>query len=304
MENQQLYPIRVVSSRTGLTPHVIRAWEKRYGAITPERSDGNRRLYNEEQIERLQLFRAAIDGGFSIGNIGELNTADLRTMVDNLRKENASQPTATSPPSEVIGQLLGYIHRLDSQGFKSTLYRLSIDLTLPALIYDVIIPLMELIGRHWHEGHIRVYHEHFATTILRNYLYNLIDAHLPAEGAPTCIATTPQGQFHEIGALLLAVFAALDGWQVNYFGPSMPAREIAAAVTTSKAGLVMLSAVFPIDDNRLHQELKLLREGLPKDCQVLLTGAATQNIVVEGVIRSANMVEARTIIRNAREPQV
>ena len=46
--------IKVVARRTGLSAHVIRIWEKRYGAVEPERTETKRRLYSDEQIERLE----------------------------------------------------------------------------------------------------------------------------------------------------------------------------------------------------------------------------------------------------------
>ena len=50
MKPKSLFPIRYVSRQTGLTPHVIRAWENRYGAVTPKRTDTNRRVYSNADI--------------------------------------------------------------------------------------------------------------------------------------------------------------------------------------------------------------------------------------------------------------
>jgi len=66
MDNKSLYPIRYVSQRTGLTPHVIGAWEKRYQAVVPHRSSKNRRLYCEDDDQRLQLLKKITNTGQSI----------------------------------------------------------------------------------------------------------------------------------------------------------------------------------------------------------------------------------------------
>ena len=78
METKSLYPIRYVSQRTGLTPHVIRAWEKRYNAVVPDRSAKNRRLYCEEDVERLKLLKAAKDAGHTISQLAQLGLEDLK----------------------------------------------------------------------------------------------------------------------------------------------------------------------------------------------------------------------------------
>jgi len=75
------YPIRIAAKRSGLTPHVIRAWEKRHQATEPKRTGTNRRLYSEEDVERLSLLRAAIGEGHRIGNIATLPSGELRRLL-------------------------------------------------------------------------------------------------------------------------------------------------------------------------------------------------------------------------------
>ena len=75
MNNAPEYSIKVVARRTGLSPHVIRAWERRYGAVEPERSATGRRLYSDTEIERLQALERATRAGHSIGQIAQLSTS-------------------------------------------------------------------------------------------------------------------------------------------------------------------------------------------------------------------------------------
>ena len=76
-------PIGVVSHRTGLSPHVIRVWERRYGVIKPHRSTGNRRLYSQAEIERLRLLKLVTDAGYPIGQIAHVPDDELRRMTGN-----------------------------------------------------------------------------------------------------------------------------------------------------------------------------------------------------------------------------
>ena len=82
MENTKKYPIKIVANKTGLSMHVIRVWEKRYNAVTPERTETNRRLYSTEDILKLQLLSKSIESGHTIGSIAQLNLSELRGLVE------------------------------------------------------------------------------------------------------------------------------------------------------------------------------------------------------------------------------
>ncbi|HWC58696.1 MAG TPA: MerR family transcriptional regulator, partial [Verrucomicrobiae bacterium] len=75
---EPLLTIQAVSRRTGLSPHVIRIWEKRYNAVLPSRTESNRRLYSGEEIERLALLRDVSRAGHTISSIARLSTPELR----------------------------------------------------------------------------------------------------------------------------------------------------------------------------------------------------------------------------------
>jgi len=83
MANKCFYPIRYVSQRTGLTPHVIRAWEKRYQAVVPHRSSKNRRLYSEDDVQRLQLLKKITDTGNSISQVAKLSSTELLELAQH-----------------------------------------------------------------------------------------------------------------------------------------------------------------------------------------------------------------------------
>lgn len=74
------YTIKLAAQRTGLSQHVIRAWERRYGAVKPSRSIGRHRLYTDEDIERLELLRNATAAGHSIRTIAALPAAKLKSL--------------------------------------------------------------------------------------------------------------------------------------------------------------------------------------------------------------------------------
>jgi methanogenic corrinoid protein MtbC1 len=135
-----------------------------------------------------------------------------------------------------------------------------------------MVPLIQEIGDRWQLGTLKVAHEHIATAVIRTFLGNFARSYALPSSAPGLIVTTPSGQLHELGAILVAAAANNQGWRVTYLGPSLPAEEIAGAVLQDAARAVALSIVYPEDDPHLQSELRKLRKLLPADTALLVGG--------------------------------
>jgi DNA-binding transcriptional MerR regulator/methylmalonyl-CoA mutase cobalamin-binding subunit len=283
MVNAKLYPIKAVAKITGLSQHVIRAWEKRYNAVTPKRSESNRRLYISADVDKLILLKRAIEAGYSIGNIATLETSEIRSIVnqgtDAFQEFNA--PTPVNGAHENINQFLENtlqaIEELNPKKLENILLTTSVRFSQPVLIDNFIIPFLQRIGNLWQEGKIRIYHEHLTTAAIKTFLVDLINKSIPPENAPNVIATTPTGQFHELGALIAALTAANTGRQVAYLGPNLPAEEIAAAAIDKQSVAVLLSIIFPGNDPRLTRELEKLRNLLPENVEIYVGGRSVNS---------------------------
>ncbi|HPC11710.1 MAG TPA: MerR family transcriptional regulator, partial [candidate division Zixibacteria bacterium] len=95
-----LYPIRVVAAKTGLSAHLIRMWERRYGAVEPSRTNTRRRLYSESDVRRLTLLRRATQAGAAIGQIATLPEDDLESLVASYEQLGAVRGAgAPGPPA-------------------------------------------------------------------------------------------------------------------------------------------------------------------------------------------------------------
>lgn len=272
------HPIKVAAQRTGLSPHVIRVWEKRYGAVVPERTTTNRRTYSDGDIERLRLLHQATLGGHSIGQVAHLATEDLMDLV----RENmgGTPPPSVAPaqsrePQAYVEACIKAARELDSNQIEAQLAEAAIDLPRTGLIERVIEPLMQRIGDLWHEGILHVAEEHLATAVVRSFLGNIVETQRAPEGAPGIIVTTPVRQVHEIGALLTAGTAISGGWRVAYLGCDLPADEIAGAARRYGARVVALSIVYPSDDPLLGGELQQLRRGIGNDTVILAGGRSS-----------------------------
>jgi MerR family transcriptional regulator, light-induced transcriptional regulator len=274
--------MRVVARRTGLTSHVIRVWERRYGTVSPMRTPTNRRLYSDADIERLQLLRRATLAGHSIGHIAKLPIERLHTLVaaEEAVTPSLLQPISARPenlsPASILAACIKASEQLDAMLLEEILTRAAVKFSQPVFIEQVIVPLMYRIGDLWHEGTLRVAHEHLVSAVVRTSLGSLSRGFAPTASAPALVVATPTGQMHELGALIVAVTAASDGWRVSYLGPSLPAEDIAAAAHQNGARAVALSLIYPADDPYLKGELSTLRRGLADGVLVLAGGQAAE----------------------------
>lgn len=177
------YPIKVVSQMTGLSVHVIRAWEKRYNVVEPERTDTNRRLYSEEDIEKLKLLNDVLQKGHSIGGVANLTSNELKNLLSSNKNGqeglNDGIPPTTSPEvvENVLSDSIEAIRNYDAKKLEAILLNVSTKLTQPILIEEVIIPLVYKVGELWHSGEIRVANEHLGSSVIRGFLFNLLESY-------------------------------------------------------------------------------------------------------------------------------
>jgi MerR family transcriptional regulator, light-induced transcriptional regulator len=268
------HSIKMLARKTGLTPHVIRVWERRYGAVTPCRTGTNRRLYSDDEVARLALLRQAIQAGHSIGNIAQLPTDQLSQIAGEpiAVQENGGDKQVSG--ESIIDDSLKAIRALNTAEFEDVLSRGIVALGQHGLLEKVIGPLAWKLGDLWREGEILAAHEHFATTVIRNFLGRNAKSFTTNSNAPVLVVTTPAGQLHELGAVMVAAAAGDLGWRVVYLGPSLPAADISAAATQNRARAVALSIVYPEDDPNLPAELENLRKYLPAETHIVAGGRA------------------------------
>lgn len=273
------HPIGVVSSRTGLAQDVLRAWERRYGAVVPHRTATGRRLYTDHDLEKLRLLRRAVESGRRISDVASLALEELQALVREDRVSGVPARTRGGDDAGVLGgtfveRALAAIRDLDAIALDGVLADASVELPPAGLRREVLHPLLERLGNDWRSGALRVAHEHLGSAVIRSFLGSLRLARQVPRGAPCVVVTTPSGQRHELGAFLAATAAMEIGWDAVYLGPNLPAREIAAAARQKSARAVALSLVFPSTDPGLGDELRELRRLLGASLPVFVGGAA------------------------------
>lgn len=297
MERTQLFEIKAVSKRTGLSPFVIRAWENRYNAVTPVRNGNNRRLYCSADIEKLSLLKRATDSGYSIGTIAGMGIEELKEISPEISELSAGPEIRSSTPKDFISDALEKVRAMDSYALNEVLLKASVEFSQPVLFEKFLIPLIAEVGELWKKGDLRIADEHIVTSTIRTFLSNLLNSHKLQHSSASLIVTTPSGQLHELGALISAIIAASEGWNVTYLGPNLPVEEIALSVKKTNSRAVLLSIIYPEDDPNLGNELERLRTLVPKKTAILLSGRG-----VRGYLDYAEKIEA-DVLDSPREFQ-
>ncbi len=266
--------IKLAARKSGLSTHLIRMWQKRYDAVSPHRSESNRRLYSEDEIERLKLLRAAVDAGHRIGDVARLSDDDLRHLVP--AAVEVSPPARDIPlpsrPDDAIHAAIEATLAMDGARLQQVLTQASATFGFRRALEQYFAPLAHRIGELWRDGVMTAAHEHFASAAIRTFLLGSSRTFARSTGQATVVVVTPAGQLHEIGAVLVAAASGDLGWHVVFLGASLPAAEIAGAAIQHRARAVAVSIVYPPDDPQLPDELRALRRALPVDTQIIAGG--------------------------------
>ena len=277
------YPIQVVVRETGLSAHVLRVWEKRYGAVVPQRTATQRRVYSDADVRRLKLLRQATLLGHPIGSVAKVPDEALEKLVKAAAGQSAISSTGLvreetpTPDLRIILDCIEAVKAFDADSLNRLLERATVQLGHIGLLHRLIAPLAQRLGDLWIEGSLRTSHEHFATALIRGFLLNPARQYAGTSPTLALVAATPQGQLHELGAVMATALAAEQGWRAIYLGPSLPAAEIAGAAFQNDARVVALSLVYPDGDPNVERELHDLRRFLPKKVTVLVGGRAAEN---------------------------
>src|SRR5690554_2996405 len=124
--NAGRHQIGTVAERTGLTPEVLRVWERRYGAVSPARSDGRQRLYSDAELEKLQLLARVTRAGRAIGLVAGLSVEELRriSLEDDEARRRLQEREAVSGDrvaARAVAEAMVLTRRLNATGLEALL---------------------------------------------------------------------------------------------------------------------------------------------------------------------------------------
>lgn len=287
------YPIRVAARMTRLSPHVLRAWERRYNVVQPGRDAAGGRLYSEADIARLRQLRLATEAGHGIGQAAALSGDELAALVgsDDVPRAVVARPRAGA--GTFVASALAAVEVMDAPRLYATLMGAVVALPSHEFTDEVVIPLLHRVGDLWVRGRITPAHEHVLSAQVGRVLGWLAESLPIAPGAPDAVAVAPRGHRHEFGALLAAVAAVQEGWRVTYLGADLPAADIATAATIRGARVVLLSAVLEADPDALSTEVREIRAAVRKHVTLFVGGPGAQ--AAAGPLRQAGAVPLRDL---------
>lgn len=231
----EIYTIGHVAKLTGLTEFTLRAWERRYGVPLPNRNQSGRRVYASREVEKLKLLKQLTEAGHAIGDIAHLEMSKLSSL--------SRKSTSTSTGSQRVQQLVAATKDCNLHKLSALLRSAQLENDTRTFLLEIISPTLAEIGSRVVDGELDVYHEHAASSVIRNILSGLFySIQQGTEESPgeTLVFAGPEGDYHEFGILISAILTALQGKRVLYLGPNMPAISLARAIRTSGSSTVVI----------------------------------------------------------------
>ena len=241
-----------------MSPELLRAWERRYGLLSPARSKGGLRLYSSDDLERVRTMQRLIAEGMAAAEAATLVIGDL--------------PPPDAPlldPDSAIAELRDALDAFDEPAAQTVLDRLFAAATVDLVLFEVVVPFLHDLGDRWERGDASVAQEHFAASVIRGRMLGLARGWGLGVG-PLVVIACLAGEQHDLGALAFGLALRSRGWRISYFGADTPLETIEHAADFLKPRLIVVAAV---TDDRVRPVAREL-EGLAGKFRVALGGAA------------------------------
>jgi DNA-binding transcriptional MerR regulator/methylmalonyl-CoA mutase cobalamin-binding subunit len=268
-----MYSIKAVSQATGLTVETLRAWERRYRVVVPQRDDMGRRVYRAEDVLRLRRLREATERGHPIGRLVRMDEVALANLLHE--PEPRRQGAAASA---FVERVLDAARRFAPAECEQAL-TLAVSLMTPGrLIDEVLEPLLREVGERWHRGDFSIAQERLVSATVRKHIALILDTYDRTTRHPGIVFATLQGERHELGLLMSAMICASHGVKVHYLGPDLPAREIGRYALAVDAAVVALSVVLLDGIERVPGQLAEIRAAAGPATPVWIGGSGAQSL--------------------------
>jgi DNA-binding transcriptional MerR regulator/methylmalonyl-CoA mutase cobalamin-binding subunit len=231
-EPDDRWRIKEFAARVGVQEPTLRAWERRYHLLRPERSSGGYRLYSSADERRVRSMQAHMARGLAAAQASALAVS-----------ESTAEIVAPSAPGELIADLLAATETYDATRFDALLDAAFAPGLLPA-IRDVVLPVLVEIGLRWAGRELTVGHEHFASHLFERRLLGLAKGWESGRGPLAVLACLP-GERHTLGLVCFGLLLAEGGWRIAYLGADTPVDQIVAISDSMDPAAVVLCSLHP-----------------------------------------------------------
>lgn len=273
------FPIRILSEKTGVAPTTLRAWERRYGLLKPERTPKGHRLYNRQDVQKVMQVVSLLEQNYTISKA--INAIRL----NEVNPENSGNIPADSTPDDrlqaadnhwehFINRFLKAIELFDENRLEAV-YNEALSLyPIDIVTANLLRPLLGRLGRQWVNRKAGIAEEHFFSAFLRNKVgARMHHAANRAQGSRLLLACLP-GEFHELGVLLFGLSAMSRGYRLLFLGPNLPLQQVMPVLEVTAIDAIVLSGSMTALDDEMTADLNRLVEhcGVP----VMLGGVLSQ----------------------------
>jgi DNA-binding transcriptional MerR regulator/methylmalonyl-CoA mutase cobalamin-binding subunit len=291
-----MYSIKAVSQATGLSVETLRAWERRYGIVAPERDELGRRVYRPEDVLRLRRLREATDQGHPIGRLAPLGDLQLASLL-----EGSANTPLQATCNAFVERILEAAQRFRAAECEQAL-TLAIALLPPQqLARDVLKPLLQEVGDRWHRGELTIAQERMVSSSVLKHVSLVLDTYDRCAHRPAMVFATLPGERHELGLLMSAMLCASQGYKVHYLGPDLPPQEIAQFAREVAAIAVAISIVLLDSVAGVPAQLEVLSRSLGGNVPIWLGGAAARALPRGDLPASCIVVQDQTDLEQRLE---
>ena len=264
-----LHRINRFARLTGLSTHVIRAWERRFQLVQPIRGPNRYRLYSDEDVALFRYLKDETDRGASIGELAELGRDELLRRCKLAELESRK----TNPPIErLIDELIHALQDHDRLLFERRLNGAVAVIPFEESLQRILLPLQVRVGELWHDGKLSIAVEHYVTRQVQQKLFAAMNHLRTIEYGPQVVVACPPKEFHELGAQTVAYFCAVRGCRVSYLGADVPISDLVEFAKRIRPQLVLMSFTVPWGNENGLEILAELKNGLDNICPLIVGG--------------------------------
>ncbi len=234
------FSISQLAQFSGIKPHTIRMWEQRYNALTPNRTEGNTRYYDNSQLRRLLNLVSLSNADYKISEISVMTDKKLFKLVEEFQDKTDIKPANEYFISQLIASGMSY----DEQRFDKIFSHCLLRYGMKDIYLSVIYPVLVRMGIMWAGDTLPPAHEHFISNLFRQKLFTAIDSLPPPKtGLDSWLLFLPEDEFHEMGLLFAHYLIRLSGKKVIYLGSNIPEQSLTDAVKGTAARNLLLFLV-------------------------------------------------------------
>jgi DNA-binding transcriptional MerR regulator len=282
--------------RVGVSEHVLRAWERRYGLLQPVRSPGGYRLYSDADERRIRRMQAHLAAGLSAAEAARAAVNEERPRLPPPAGTRSADGGGLAGSAQDLVQSLD---RLDEPGAQAALDRLLAGFTVETVLRDALLPYLHDLGDRWESGQVSIAGEHFASNLLRGRLAGLARGWGYGHG-PRAVLACPPGEQHDLGLLMFGIVLHRCGWRVEYLGASTPIAELVGTAVESGADIAVLAAATKDTFDGLADDLARLARQVP----LALAGAGATRALADAtgarLLTADPVTEAQRLLPPAR----